>query len=168
MDYTFRQALQDELPVIWEILQHAIRRRREDGSEQWQDGYPNPQVVQSDIDKGIGYVLTHGDTVVAYSAVLLNDEPAYNDIQGQWLTSQEFIVVHRIAVSQHHLGKGLSKILLAFVEDFALQHDIHSVKVDTNFDNIPMMKVLDACGYTYCGEVLLRGGKRRAYEKVLP
>jgi GNAT superfamily N-acetyltransferase len=168
MLYTFRQARHDELPVIWEILQQAIRRRREDGSDQWQDGYPNPQVIQSDIDNGVGYVLADGDTVVAYSAVLVNDEPAYNDIQGKWLTNQEFVVVHRVAVAQQHLGKGLSKMLLAYVEDFALQQNIHSVKVDTNFDNIPMMKVLDACGYAYCGEVLLRGGTRRAYEKVLP
>ena len=87
MSYTFRQARHDELSVIWEILQHAIRRRREDGSDQWQDGYPNPQVIQSDIDNGVGYVLADGDTVVAYSAVLVNDEPAYNDIQGKWLSN---------------------------------------------------------------------------------
>ncbi len=31
---------------IWEILQDAILRRKKDGSNQWQDGYPNPESVQ--------------------------------------------------------------------------------------------------------------------------
>jgi hypothetical protein len=30
---------------IWIILQQAIARRKADGSNQWQDGYPNPEVI---------------------------------------------------------------------------------------------------------------------------
>ena len=35
------------------------------------------------------------------------------------------------------------------------------------FDNIPMLKIFDRLGYTYCGEVFLSGAPRKAYEKVL-
>jgi hypothetical protein len=28
-----------------DILQQAIARRKADGSNQWQDGYPNPEVI---------------------------------------------------------------------------------------------------------------------------
>ncbi len=39
--------------------------------------------------------------------------------------------------------------------------------MDTNFDNTPMLRILEKLGYTYCGEVYFRGSARRAYEKVL-
>jgi hypothetical protein len=39
--------------------------------------------------------------------------------------------------------------------------------VDTNFDNVPMLKIFNKLGYVYCGEVLLMGAPRKAYEKVI-
>jgi GNAT superfamily N-acetyltransferase len=167
MTYEFRKALITEQAQIWEILQQAIIRRKGDGSKQWQDGYPNPEVVKKDIEAGIGFVLTEGDTIVGYTAALINDEPAYAGIEGKWLTNDDFVVVHRIAISQNHIGKGLSAKMLAFVEDYAISNNIFSIKADTNFDNIPMMKIFERRGYTYCGEVYFRGSARRAYEKVL-
>jgi len=167
MAYAFRRALPADQSRIWDILQQAIIRRKEDGSKQWQDGYPNPDVVRNDIEKGIGFVLTEDDTVVGYTAVLINDEPAYAGIEGKWLTNEDFVVVHRVAISQEHLGKGLSGKIMAFVEDYAVEHQVYSVKADTNFDNPAMMKIFEKRGYIYCGEVYFRGSPRRAYEKVL-
>lgn len=167
MNYNFRQATPSEVPQIWNILQQAIQRRKSDGSTQWQDGYPNPEVIQGDIEKNAGYVLTEEDTIIGYSAVLVNDEPEYANIQGKWLTEGDFVVVHRVAISETHSGKGLAKKILAFIEEFALAKNIHSVKADTNFDNKAMIKTFKALGYVYCGEVYFRGSARRAYEKVL-
>ena len=167
MDYNFRKADLTEAPQIWKILQQAIARRKQDGSQQWQDGYPNEAVVQKDIERGIGYVLTIDDTIAGYTAILFNDEPAYDDLKGTWLSNGDFAVVHRIAISDEHLGQGLAQKIMLFTEDIALQHNIFSVKVDTNFDNIPMLRIFEKLGYTYCGEVTFRGGIRKAFEKQL-
>lgn len=167
MNYHFRKAVSTEIPAIWAILQQAIQRRKEDGSSQWQDGYPNPEVVQKDIKKAEGFVLTDGETIIGYSAVLINDEPAYENIEGKWLTSDDFVVMHRVAISEKYLGKGLAKMILKYIENFAASNNIYSVKADTNFDNIAMIKIFESSGYKYCGEVYFRGSPRRAYEKVL-
>ena len=34
--------------AIWTILSAAIQRRKTEGSNQWQDGYPNEQVIAND------------------------------------------------------------------------------------------------------------------------
>ena len=167
MHLQFRKATLQEIPQIWEILQKAIQRRKEDGSNQWQDGYPNPEVIKVDIEKEAGFALTEGENLVGYCAVLINDEPAYAGIEGNWLTNEDFMVVHRIAIAQDYLGKGLAKELMKFVEEFAIKNNIYSVKADTNFDNLAMMKSFEKAGYVYCGEVFFRGSARRAYEKVL-
>lgn len=167
MEYNFRKAILSDQLDIWEILQQAILRRKAEGSNQWQDGYPNPETVKSDIEKGIGFVLTENDTVIGYSAVLINDEPEYANIEGKWLSNNDFVVVHRVAVSEKHLGKGHAKKIFGSIEKYALEKNIYSVKVDTNFDNIPMLKTFENLGYTYCGKVYIRGSARKAYEKVL-
>lgn len=167
-NYHFRKAEISETSRIWTILQQAILRRKEDGSNQWQDGYPNQEVVQKDIEKEKGFVLLEGETIIGYCAVLINDEPEYDNIEGKWLTNNDFVVFHRVAISTKYLGKGLAKMMIKHIEDFALNNNIYSIKADTNFDNIPMMKLFEKLGYTFCGEVYFRGSPRKAYEKVLP
>lgn len=167
MGYTFRKAVTEDRSAIWEILQQAILRRKKDGSNQWQDGYPNPDVVQRDIDGEAGYVLTQGDTILGYCAILVNDEPAYEAIEGKWVTTGDFVVFHRVAIAEHQLGKGLAKALFGFIEEFARSRGIPSVKADTNFDNAAMLSLFEKLGYVYCGEVYFRGSPRKAYEKVL-
>lgn len=167
MNYHFRKAEIAEIPQIWDILQSAIKRRKEDGSDQWQDGYPNPEVVQKDIDKDAGFVLTERETIVGYCAILINDEPEYAKIEGKWLTNDDFVVFHRVAISEQYLGKGCAQIMIGLIEDFARDNNIYSVKADTNFDNFAMMKIFEKLGYTFCGHVYFRGGQRNAYEKVI-
>lgn len=167
MNYNFRKAAIIEVSPIWEIIQQAIARRKQDGSKQWQDGYPNETVIQQDVEKGIGYVLTVDDTIAGYAAILFNDEPAYDDLKGTWLTYGDFAVLHRLAISETFLGQGLAKKILHCTEELAMQHDIFSIKVDTNFDNAPMLKIFETLGYVYCGEVEFRGGIRKAFEKKL-
>jgi len=163
-----RKALEAEAPIIWTILQEAIEQRRLDGSSQWQDGYPNEQTIADDLRDGYAYVLTDEDKVIAYAAIIFGVEPAYNEIEGEWLSIQDYVVVHRVATAKTYKAKGIATQLFLMIEEMALLRQIYSVKVDTNFDNIPMMKILDKLGYTYCGEVFYRGAPRRAYEKLLP
>ncbi|MEN2401282.1 GNAT family N-acetyltransferase [Flavobacterium sp. MC2016-06] len=167
MNLNFRKAVLQESDSIWAILSQAIVRRKQDGSQQWQDGYPNLEVVKKDIEKGSGYVLTDNDIIIGYASIVFNDEPAYDELVGTWLTNGDFAVLHRLAISEDYLGKGLAKKILLYTEELALQNNIFSIKVDTNFDNIPMLKIFEKLDYVYCGEVEFRGGKRKAFEKKL-
>lgn len=167
MDYQFRPAKYSEASQVWQILKDAIQRRKEDGSNQWQDGYPNMEVVKRDIENKIGFVLTKNDTIIGYSAVIINDEPDYTNIEGRWLSDQDFIVYHRVAISEEFLAKGMAKKMMKLIEQYALSKNINSLKADTNHDNIPMMKIFEKLGYSFCGIVYIRQSPRRAYEKVL-
>jgi GNAT superfamily N-acetyltransferase len=167
MNYTFKKANITDIPEIWAILQNAIVRRKKDGSNQWQDGYPNPEVIKKDIENGVGYVLTEGETIIGYSAILINDEPEYLKIEGNWLTNTDFVVFHRVAIAEKYLGNNLSQKIIEYIEAFARKNNIKSLKADTNHDNLAMMKIFEKSGFTFCGIVHFRGSPRRAYEKVL-
>ncbi len=165
--FTLRKAKQHEVPVIWTILQDAIEQRKQDGSDQWQNGYPNVAAINEDIKNGAAYVLVENDVIQAYAAIIFDIEPAYEVIEGKWLSSGDYAVVHRVATSKESKGKGVATMLFKMIEDLCIDKNVFSIKVDTNFDNIPMLKIVDKLGYTYCGEVYFRGSARRAYEKIL-
>src|SRR5690606_24091969 len=167
MGYSFRKAKIGEESKIWDILEAGIQRRKEDGSTQWQDGYPNPAVVHNDIVKGVGFVLVDQDEIVGYCAVLINDEPQYANIRGEWITNGDFVVMHRVAVSEKHLGKGLAQKMFDHIEEYAVANTIYSIKGDTNVDTAAMIRIFEKAGYKYCGEVTFRGTPRKAFEKVL-
>lgn len=163
----FRPANLSETNLIWEIILQAIKRRKEDKSDQWQDGYPNLKIIQKDIRKGEGYVLTDGKTVLGYCAIMINGEPSYSEIVGNWMTNGDFVVFHRIAISEKFLGQGLAQKMIQFIEKFALNNKIYSIKADTNFDNPAMLNIFEKLGFTFCGEVFFNGSPRKAYEKLL-
>jgi len=164
---TLRPATATDLPAIWTIIQYAIEQRRLDGSRQWQDGYPNQTSLQDDLDKGYAYVLDHEGAPLLYAAVIFDPEPAYDAIEGAWLTTGPYLVLHRVAASAQAKGKGIATEFFRMAEELCRERGVPSIKVDTNFDNQPMLRILAKLGYTYCGEVYFRGSARRAYEKVV-
>ncbi|HEX7366115.1 MAG TPA: GNAT family N-acetyltransferase [Pelobium sp.] len=167
MEIQLQKAALAQANEIWEILKQAIERRRKDGSKQWQDGYPNLEIIQQDIEKEQGFILTDGRVILGYCAIIINDEPEYANLKGKWLTNGDFVVFHRVAIHKNYLGKGLAKKMIALIEEFALNNYIFSVKADTNFDNHAMLNIFEKLGYTYCGEVYFRNSARKAFEKVL-
>jgi len=167
MQSQFRKAITQEIPQIWAIIQKAIQRRKADGSTQWQDGYPNEESIQKDVENEVGFVLTDGENMIGYSAVLINDEPEYANIEGKWLTVGDFMVYHRVAIAEEYLGKGFAKMMIENIHQYAIENSIYSIRADTNFDNHAMLKIFNDLGYNYCGEVYFRGSARRAFEKVL-
>jgi GNAT superfamily N-acetyltransferase len=163
-----RKAAFSELPIIWGILQQAIEQRKQDGSEQWQNGYPNEQTALDDITNGHAYVLIDNNEIIAYAAIIFGVEPAYNDIKGKWLTTDgDYATVHRVAVSDAVKGRGVATQLFRLIEALCIEQSVYSIKVDTNFDNVPMLKILDKLSYTYCGEIFFSGAPRKAYEKLI-
>lgn len=162
-----RLAEMAELDTIWEILQDAIAQRKRDGSEQWQQGYPNLETVTKDIQDGYGYVVEEDEEVVAYAAIIFGVEPNYAKITGKWLSEGDYAVVHRVATAEAVKGKGVATQLFILIEELSRSKGIFSIKVDTNFDNQPMLRILEKLSYTYCGEIFFGGATRMAFEKLL-
>lgn len=167
MTYQFRKAIQADASRIWDILQDAIQKRKEEGSQQWQSGYPNPSVIARDIVREIGFVLLIDDIIAGYCAIDINHEPAYEAIEGTWLTNGDFVVFHRAVIAKEFVGKGLATNTFECVESYALENTTYSIRADTSFDNAPMLHLFKKLGYTYCGQIYIRNSPRMAYEKVL-
>ena len=168
----FRPAAGNDLPRILQIIAGAQRRMREAGSRQWQNGYPAKEHIAADIRQGYGYVLqrphaTERESVIAYGAVVFDGEPAYAEIEGEWLGRDPYVVLHRLAVAEGEEGHGVGREFLLRTGQLALSRKIRSFRIDTNFDNERMLRLLNGEGFLCCGKIRYDSGERLAFEKRL-
>ena len=152
-----------DLPRILEIIRQAQRQMRQAGSRQWQDGYPSARDIMADL----GWTLPLREQAVAYAAVGFDGEPAYLHIDEQWLTPGPYAVVHRLAVADEMKHRGVARTFMLHIEALARSRAVMSVRADTSFDNLFMLRLLDRLGYRFCGEIRYPSGLRRAFEKPL-
>ena len=163
----FRKATTADFERIWQIILQAKERMHLRGSRQWQDGYPTIAIITDDIEKGYGYVLCDNNCVIAYAAVVFDGEQAYNSIKGNWLSDQPYVVVHRLAVANGMTQLGIATMFMETVEELSRRNKVFSFRVDTNFDNQYMLKIMQKMGFTYCGEIYYESDARMAFEKIL-
>lgn len=165
---TFKKAEQKDVDRIWQIILQAKQQMRALNSSQWGDDYPSIEIILKDISKSYGYVLHNNEgQTVAYGAVIFDGEPAYSSIDGEWSDNNPYVVVHRLAVADEVKRQGLAVIFMQEVEKLSLQRGVRSFRIDTNFDNIYMQKVLVKSRFIYCGEVAYERGQRMAYAKTI-
>ena len=164
-----RKATSADIPAMMDIFHQAQASLKDLGVNQWQNNYPNTDVVGKDLANETAYVLTKDGNILATATIIFNHEPTYDRIyDGEWLSRDTFIVVHRMAVDNRHKKEGIASYILKEVEKMALEANIPSFKIDTHKDNIPMRTMIEKNGFTYCGRIsLLDGNSRVAYEKIL-
>ncbi|MGU8237458.1 GNAT family N-acetyltransferase [Clostridium perfringens] len=165
----FRQAKISDLDQIVEIIELSKKYLKETKVDQWQDGYPAKEDLRRDIENRNSYVLTNKDEIVATTVISLDGESTYNSIfNGEWITNEDYIVMHRVAVHDKYKGKGIFKELIKEAESLALNKGISSIKIDTHRDNISMQRAVVKNDFKRCGIIYLEDGSERiAFEKVL-
>jgi GNAT superfamily N-acetyltransferase len=163
-----RKSNRADIPSIMEIISHAQSLLRSGGVDQWQDGYPTAEIIAADIAKSESYLLENNGVILATAVISFTGEITYNTIDGQWINSNPYVVVHRLAVRDAARRSGLAQQLMLYAEALALNRGINDIRVDTHQDNLAMQALLDRLGYTLCGKItLLSGAARIAYQKQL-
>jgi len=155
-----------QIEDIMKIIEQAKRRMKERGLDQWQDGYPDEAAIRNDKRKHQGHFFLKWHEPAAYAAIVFDKDPYYEKIDGQWLSDGEpYVAVHRIAVADEFLGLGMARHILKYAEKRARLRNVRWFRIDTHHDNLPMRNLIRDFGFTFCGVVQVRDGKRMAYEK---
>ncbi|MFB0920983.1 MAG: GNAT family N-acetyltransferase [Oscillospiraceae bacterium] len=163
-----------DLGPIMEIVADAQRFLKESGVDQWQDGYPTPEVFIKDIEKGVCRVFTVEGRVAGFISVFFEPEPNYGEVEdGNWLTSDApYAAFHRAAVDENYRGMGIASAMLSYAENLSLERGLKSMRGDTHRDNKAMRGLLEKRGFVHCGTIYIDGvkserTKRVCYEKLL-
>jgi ribosomal protein S18 acetylase RimI-like enzyme len=168
-----RKANINDIDGILMIVNDAVDLLKSNNVNQWQNGYPNREVFLNDIKKGTLYVTCDENVIAGVCNLCFNKDPSYEKVYfGKWITNDDYLVIHRIAVKKEYYHKRVAKMMFSFSEELALYNNVKSIKIDTHKDNIPMNKILKNIGYQECGIIYLlnyadQDKERVAFEKVL-
>ena len=168
----FRKAQPGDLPGIMDVIHQAQAFMATLGIDQWQDGYPTEDVIDSDIQTENLFGVYDDASLLAVCAVFPGADPVYQNIDGEWKNKGEYVTVHRMAVSDRARGKGAALMLMEKAFEIAFHAGASSVRVDTHLGNVRMRRFLEKQGFEECGIVdysfHTNGDPRRiAYEKCL-
>ena len=160
--YSIRPAKLPDLERIMQLIDHSRSIMRAVGNASQWVGYPGPDLIGSDMARGIGHVILQGGQIVGYFALLLDPEPTYAYIEdGQWIDdTTPYGTLHRLACAPG--VQGIARSAFSFAEERCA-----SVRVDTHRDNPIMLHIIAGRGYTRCGVVYMRDGSpREAFQKM--
>lgn len=165
MNFTIRKAAGKDLENILSIYEKARQFQREHGNpSQWEGGYPQPEIVQKDLEAGELYAVCRqtpaGEELAGVFMFARRPEPNYACIrEGTWLEEGPYAVLHRVASAGTCPGVGQACM------DWAWEQ-CQNLRIDTHRDNYVMQRLLEKNGFVRCGLIDLgEGGERIAYQK---
>lgn len=167
-----RKSTGTDIISIMPIFDEARKTIAALGIDQWQNGYPSEEIILSDIELEQSYLCELDGNICGTFAMLSCGEPTYDNIyDGHWLTgdeSQNYVAIHRVAISVSSRGSGLSGKIISYAADFAKNIGRKSLRIDTHRGNLVMRRMLEKNGFRYCGVIYLESGDERvAYEKLI-
>jgi len=166
MNTNFRIATQQDFKTVCEIFTDAILHMSELGIQQWDEIYPDQDMLFDDIRRHQMFVLTENNIPV--STVVLNE---YQDEEYQAIpwhyTDEKTAVVHRLCVSPSRQKAGLGKKTVLIAEQELIKQGYSSVRLDAFSQNPFALRLYESLGYTKVGEMHIRKGAFYCYEKRL-
>ncbi len=154
-----------EVDIAMEIINSAKAHLKAQGIDQWQSGYPSHELLVSDAEIGKGYFVEENGEKLAYLFIDYDGEPAYNELKGEWVCDEPYVVVHRMAMSENARGKKLADKIFTLVEEMSRERGVTYFRVDTDEDNKKMQHVLGKCGFTYRGDIWFDNSNKIAFDK---
>src|SRR5699024_12518030 len=80
-----KHAQVSDLTEIMKIISQAQAMLKADGSPQWQNGYPDTDIIKNDILAQQCWVLMVDGKIAGTATLIVADDPNYHDItNGQW------------------------------------------------------------------------------------
>ena len=156
-----------EAEDCYKIIDFGRKFQQEQGFTQWTDDYPNYQTIKVDIRDSKGFVVKVDGALAGYMCIDFDGEPAYDDIDGAWRSSDPYAVVHRMAFAPDFCGKGLSGSTWDLIKDYCRDRGVDYIRVDTDFPNERMQHVLEKNGFVRCGVITFQGSGKIAYDQIL-
>ena len=147
--FTIRKAILSDLEDIINIRKQASKRLKKDGVDQWQGIEPSRKTFLTDIQNNEAYVMIDQDKIIGIASLCLSKEKAYQDLVDLNILA---ITIHRIAIHNDYLLKGISKYWFEFFEKQAKNLSRNRIYIDTHPNNFKMLSLLKKYQYQFIGE----------------
>ena len=147
-----RIATKTDIEPIMIVTKVCAKAMIANGIYQWNEHYPNKTAFENDIKRNELYVLEIEGEVKGSIVISTLMDKEYIPIK--WLTKNENnIYIHRLAIHPELQGKGYAQQLINFAEQFAIENNYSSIRLDTFSLNKRNQKIYELRSYKRLGDV---------------
>lgn len=156
----------EDLPEVLSMFQNAIQYMNKNNIPQWDEHYPNEEVLKEDIEKNELYIVKMGDIIA--SVFVINSEYDDDYEYGNWTYKGEsYVILHRLCVNVKVQNQGIGTKTLSIIEKMIKDNNIKSIRLDAFSKNPYALRMYENNNYKRVGEVNFRKGLFYLYEKIL-
>jgi len=163
-----RKANKRDLGGIMKMYKSCVTGMLKNGINQWDDTYPNQEIINEDLSTGTYYVAEMDGTIIGGINIDQNQDDTYLPLN--WKDkSNSFLVVHRLGVKEEFWNKKIGKDLMLFTESLVIKKGLKSIRLDTYSGNPKAMQFYIRLGYTELGKINLKPDKNKyhCFEKII-
>jgi len=163
-----RKANKTDLKNIMKMYKSCVTGMLENGINQWDDTYPNTEIISEDLNVGTYYVAEIDGTIIGGVNIDKNQDNTYLTLDWED-KSDSFLVVHRLGVKEEFWNKKIGKYLMLFTENLVIEKGLKSIRLDTYSGNLKAMEFYRRIGYSELGTIDLKPDKEKYYcfEKII-
>lgn len=152
----FRKANDNDLQAITEIYSD-IHSAEENGSicVGWIRGiYPTEKTAMLSLQRGDLFVEEDEGRIVGAAIINQQQVDVYKTAKWNYIApDDEVMVLHTLVISPMVSGKGYGKSFVNFYEEYALAHNCHYLRMDTNEINKQARAMYQKLGYKEAGVI---------------
>ncbi len=163
---TIRKACLNDLDIVVQLFNNAIQNMNDNNIPQWDEMYPNKEILEEDILNQEMIVGVIGDEIVSAAVINEDYDEEYNDARWNY-PDASFIVIHRFCVNPTCQNQGIGTKTLRSVEEYVHNQEIQSIRLDAFSLNPKALHMYEKAGYVKTGEANWRKGLFYLYEKKL-
>lgn len=131
MFYTKRIAASNETATILALINDGKQQMNAQGISQWDDSYPNKNVILQDIEKKQLWV--YGSHCEACVTVQKTDHTSF---------------IQRLVVNSHYQRSGIARFILTdIIQQAESEKQVDQLKISTNNSNSPMQHLLTSLNF---------------------
>ena len=163
-----RKANKTDLDNIMKMYKSCVTGMLKNGIDQWDDSYPNTEIISEDLNVGTYYVVEMDGTIIGGVNIDKNQDDTYLALDWED-KSDSFLVVHRLGVKEEFWNKKIGKDLMLFTEKLVIEKGLKSIRLDTYSGNTKAMEFYRRIGYSELGTIDLKPDKDKYYcfEKII-
>ena len=148
----FRKAVFEDLPEVLLLYQKATQHMIDNGVKQWNEFYPNEEILKSDIENDSLYLSMHDSQIACVFVLDQKCDSEYT--KGNWMYPlSSFAVVHRLCVNPAFQRQGLGFQAMLAVESIVKDMKIDSIRLDAYSQNPAALRLYEKLGYSKVGTV---------------
>jgi ribosomal protein S18 acetylase RimI-like enzyme len=153
------------LEAIFGVVRDATRWMDAQGIRQWDEIYPNREILGKDVERNEMHVIQAEGGVGGLMVLNEHQPPEYGAVE--WRHTGRALVVHRLTIHPTCQRRGLATHLMDFAEETAAMEGYNCIRLDAFTCNPAAFTLYENRGYRKAGLVRFRKGEFYCYEKAV-